>query len=168
MHPRSILDDRLLASSLTWSEMEEMLLLMSEPPRRDFKSFRGLLDVDQLDDEVFRAMFRYRKEEFPLLLSGLRIPDKVTSAHGVAVTGDEALCIALRRLAYPNRWIDLEVLFGRGASILSSIATQVYRHIDKTFGILLSDLNAHKWLDVAELERMSRVRISYHCHKSNV
>lgn len=53
-------------------------------------------------------------------------------------------------------WIDLEVLFGRGSSVLSSIAAKVYRHIDSTFGILLSDLNVHRWLDVAELERMSR------------
>ncbi|CAN8030107.1 unnamed protein product [Ixodes persulcatus] len=121
--------------------MENMLLLMSEPPRRDFKSYRGLLDLDQLDDEVFRAMFRFQRDQFPEHLSGLRIPDKITSAQGITVAGEEALCIALRRLAYPNRWIDLEVLFGRGSSVLSSIAAKVYQHIDNTFGILLSDLN---------------------------
>ncbi|CAN7990117.1 unnamed protein product [Ixodes hexagonus] len=156
MHPRSILEDPLLASSMTCNEMEDMLLLMSEPPRRTFKSNRGLLDVNQLDDDVFRAMFRFRREEFPELLSGLRILDKVTSAQGIVVTGEEALCIALRRLAYPNRWIDLEIFLGHGSSVLSSIATKVYRHIDETFAILLSDLNVHRWLDLAELEHMSR------------
>ncbi|KAG0443882.1 hypothetical protein HPB47_014423 [Ixodes persulcatus] len=125
--------------------MEEMFLLTSEPPRRD---------VHQPDDDVFRAMFRFRREQFSGLLSGLRIPDKITSAQGIAVTSDEALGIALRHLAYHSRRIDLEVLFGRCPSVLSSIAAKVYRHIDETSAILLSDPNAHRWLDVAELEHV--------------
>jgi nuclease HARBI1 len=35
--------------------------------------------------------------------------------------GTEALCIMLRRLAYPCRWADLEVLFGRSQAELSSL-----------------------------------------------
>ncbi|CAN7982950.1 unnamed protein product [Ixodes hexagonus] len=129
---------------------------MSEPPKRRFKSEHGLLDLDRLDDELFRSMFRFRKEHFEELVAGLRIPDSLTSAQGVVVAGEEALCIALRRLAYPNRWIDLEAVFGRSSSTLSSIATLVFRHIEATFGHLLADLNVHRWLDLDELEIMSQ------------
>ncbi|KAM7304107.1 uncharacterized protein ISCGN_014007 [Ixodes scapularis] len=128
----------------------------SEPPKRRFKSKRGFLDVDRLDDHIFRSLFRFHKEDIGELLSFLRIPDKVTSAQGVVVAGEEALCITLRRLAYPNRWVDLEMLFGRSSSTLSSLATKVLRHIDTTFSHLLQDLNVHSWLDLAELERMSQ------------
>ncbi|KAM7291994.1 uncharacterized protein ISCGN_025280 [Ixodes scapularis] len=152
----SVLEDQLLLSTLSWREIEDVYLMFSEPPKRRFKSERGFLDVDSLDDHIFRSLFRFHKEDIGELLSCLRIPDKVTSAQGVVVAGEEALCITLRRLAYPNRWVDLEMLFGRSSSTLSSIATKVLRHIDTTFSHLLQDLNVHSWLDLAELERMSQ------------
>ncbi|KAM7292011.1 uncharacterized protein ISCGN_025290 [Ixodes scapularis] len=61
------------------------------------------------------------------------------------------------RSTHPNRFVDLEMTFGRSSSTLSSLVTNVLWHIDTTFGHLLQDLNIHKWLDLAELERMSQI-----------
>ncbi|EEC15542.1 hypothetical protein IscW_ISCW010511, partial [Ixodes scapularis] len=87
-----------------------------EPPNRRFKSERGLLNVDRLDDEMFRSMFRFRKEHIGELQRALLMPETITSAQGVQMDGEEALYVTLRRLAYPNRWIDLEGVFGRHSS----------------------------------------------------
>ncbi|KAL3203672.1 hypothetical protein MRX96_041788 [Rhipicephalus microplus] len=62
---------------------------------------------------------------------------------------------AFRRLAYPNRWWDLEPLFGRHSSALSNIVSQLFGHIDSTFGHLLADVNNHSWLSLNDLEEYS-------------
>ncbi|KAL1483721.1 hypothetical protein MTO96_032995 [Rhipicephalus appendiculatus] len=83
------------------------------------------------------------------LTEGLRIPQVVRSAQGVAVSGEEALLMTLRRLPYPNRWYDIEPLFGRASYTMSSIVSEVMAHIDRAFGHLLDDLTtrhmAYTW-----------------------
>ncbi|KAH7980298.1 hypothetical protein HPB49_014491 [Dermacentor silvarum] len=64
--------------------------------------------------------------------------------------------MGLRRLAYPNRWWDLEPLFGHHASAMSSIVGMLFSHIDSTFGHLLDDLNNHSWLRLSDLEEFSK------------
>ncbi|CAN7948011.1 unnamed protein product [Ixodes hexagonus] len=109
-----------------------------------------------MQDETFRRQFRFHKEDLAALQSGLQIPATVTTAQGVAVPGDEALCIVLRRLAYPNRLFDLEGVFGRHSSTLSSISNIIMGHINERFGHLLSNMNNHSWLTIAKLEMCSQ------------
>ncbi|CAN8015203.1 unnamed protein product [Ixodes persulcatus] len=156
MNRRGIFSDPLVLSVLSWREIEDAYLLLEEPPTRRFKSERGLLNVERLDDEMFRSMFRFRKEHIGELQRALLMPETITSAQGVKMDGEEALFVTLRRLAYPNRWVDLEGVFGRHSSVLSSVTSRVMLHINNTFGHLLDDLNIHRWLDVAKLEHMSR------------
>ncbi|XP_077498716.1 uncharacterized protein LOC144109800 [Amblyomma americanum] len=80
----------------------------------------------------------------------------VVTLQKVSVPGDEALCITLRRLAYPNRLRDLEDLFGRHSSALSSLTNEVLRHVDECFFHLLDDFNNHKWLNLNTLEKFSQ------------
>ncbi|KAG0443424.1 hypothetical protein HPB47_014936 [Ixodes persulcatus] len=108
-------------------------------------------------------MFRFRKEHIGELQRALLMPETITSAQGVKMDGEEALFVTLRRLAYPNRWVDLEGVFGRHSSVLSSVTSRVMLHINNTFGHLLDDLNIHRWLDVAKLEHMSRKALLLHC-----
>lgn len=119
---------------------------------------RGWLNVSEMDEEVFREQFRFAKRGFDTLLSLIDLPACLRSAQGVVVNSDEALCIALRRLAYPNRLCDLENIFGRRSSTLSSVSTIVLKHIDLKFGHLLDDINNHRWLNLDSLEIFSRVR----------
>ncbi|KAG0428674.1 hypothetical protein HPB47_024352 [Ixodes persulcatus] len=159
MNRCGIFSDPLVLSVLSWREIEDAYLLLEEPPSRRFQSERGLLHVDRLDDEMFRSMFRFRKEHIGELQRALLMPETITSAQSVKMDGEEALYVTLRRLAYPNRWVDLEGVFGRHASVLSSVTSRVMLHINNTFGHLLDDLNIHRWLDVAKLEHMSWCRV---------
>ncbi|CAN7991588.1 unnamed protein product [Ixodes pacificus] len=79
------------------------------------------------------------------------MPEFVTSSQDVIVPGREALCLTLRRLAYPNRWCDLEPVFGRHASVMSSVTSQVLQNISQTFGHLLTNCNNHEWLTPARM-----------------
>ncbi|KAH8039843.1 hypothetical protein HPB51_009099 [Rhipicephalus microplus] len=137
---QSILQDPLLLTRLKWSEIVDVLCLeVLGETRRDPISMRGLLDIDAIDSGVFRTYFRLEKDDVPRLQRALCIPDKVTTPQRVSVPGDEALCITLRRLAYPNRLRDLEHLFARHSSTISSLTNEVFRHIEDNFFHLLDD-----------------------------
>ncbi|XP_065311757.1 uncharacterized protein [Dermacentor albipictus] len=116
-----------------------------------YRSQRGLLDIDNIEPSLFRQQFRFQKEDFNNLFSALKLPETVKSAQNVTVPGREALCITLRRLAYPNRWCDLETIFGRHSSVMSSVASEVIFYIVSEFSHLLEDCNNHDWLCPATL-----------------
>ncbi|CAN7989998.1 unnamed protein product [Ixodes pacificus] len=113
MKRRSVLKNKLLLAKLSWREIEDLICLNNAKKRRNFRSKRGLLDIANMNEESFKRQFRFEKTNLAALQSALRIPASVTSLQGVVVPGDEALCILLRRLAYPNRLFDLEGIFGR-------------------------------------------------------
>lgn len=106
---------------------------------------------------MFKQQFRFVKGDFDDLARGLLMPEFVTSSQDVVVPGRETLCLTLRRLAYPNRWCDLEPIFGRHASVMSSVTSQVLEHISQTFGHLLTNLNNHEWLTPARMVEFASV-----------
>ncbi|KAG0437591.1 hypothetical protein HPB47_017373 [Ixodes persulcatus] len=105
--------------------------------------------------QTFRRQFRFEKRDFPVLVKALQLPEYVTSAQGVRVSAREALCMCLRRLAYPNRLRDLQEYFGRHYSVISSVSNKVMLHIETKFGFLLNDMTCHRWLTPAHLRGMS-------------
>ncbi|XP_075560183.1 uncharacterized protein LOC142592556 [Dermacentor variabilis] len=150
-----VLSEQLLYLDLSWSDLEDIFLGHGQRTPRQYKSVNGLFNIEELQEDAFRRMFKFHKEHVKELSTSLLIPDTVTSVQGVCVSGEEALLITLRRLAYPNRWWDLEPLFGRHYSTLSSIVSKVLTHIEDNFGHLL-DLTNNKWLNLAELGRFSQ------------
>ncbi|KAH7955283.1 hypothetical protein HPB52_000087 [Rhipicephalus sanguineus] len=78
------------------------------------------------------------------------------SAQRVRVSDREALCMTLRRLAYPNRLSDLETIFNRHSSVISSEVSKVMSHIEYYFGHLLADLTVHSWMNLQNLELFSQ------------
>lgn len=79
----------------------------------------------------------------------------VVSGQKVTVPGRDALCLALCHLAYPNRWCDLQNIFGLHYSVMSSVTSKVLKHIVGTFGHLLNDCNNHTWLSPSALAYVS-------------
>ncbi|KAH7971013.1 hypothetical protein HPB49_017899 [Dermacentor silvarum] len=156
--PRSVLGDPRLLSMLSWTEMDDLLMTETERQylsgslddvedlmRRNRESelllyrWRNeLLDTTRTEAGLFRQQFRFEKVDFDELLSAPLLPESVRSAQNMNVSGREALCITLRRLAYPNRWYDLEPIFGRHSSVISSVASKVIRHITGVFGHLMT------------------------------
>ncbi|KAH7941756.1 hypothetical protein HPB49_017034 [Dermacentor silvarum] len=111
--PRSsILQDRYYLSFLGWRDIEARMLREPERQRRLYVSSRGgLLNIEAIPDRVFRRQFRFEKADF-LLLVALELPQYL-SAEGVRISSYEALCMCLRRQAYPNRLCDLQEYFAR-------------------------------------------------------
>ncbi|KAH7943470.1 hypothetical protein HPB52_008776 [Rhipicephalus sanguineus] len=152
----SILWDPYCLAYLSWEDIEALMLREKEPPRRRVYASRGgLLNLDSMSSHCFRRQFRFEKADFPVLVRALKMPRYITSAQGVRVTATEALCICLRRLAYPNRLCDLQEYFGRHYSVVSSVSNKVLYHIEKNFGCLLSNMTIHPWLKHSDLEAMS-------------
>lgn len=151
--------DPLFLSQLKWSEIKDLVVLeVLGETRRDPLSSSGLLHVDAMDNGMFRTCFRFEKEDILKVRVVLRIPETVLTAQRVPIPGDEALCITLRWLAYPNRLKDLEDFFGRHSSTIPSLTIEVLRHIDEKFFPLLDNVNNHSWLTIDTLENFSKVR----------
>ena len=85
-------------------------------------------------------MFRFSKEDVPGLAEALRLPNKSTGYQGTTCDSIEGLCLHLRHLAYPCRYVDLIPLFGRAKQEISIISNlvfdaiySVHRHLLNTF-----------------------------------
>lgn len=59
--------------------------------------------LDQLDDSFCFTNFRFYKEDIRKMRILFEIPEEIILPTRIKVRGDEAFCILLRRLAYPNR-----------------------------------------------------------------
>jgi hypothetical protein len=64
------------------------------------------------------------------------------------------LCILLRRLSYPNRWIDVQKLFGRDIRDLSNIFNTMLNFIYYKYRHLVISLNQW-WLNEEYLQSYS-------------
>ncbi|KAG0427808.1 hypothetical protein HPB47_025170, partial [Ixodes persulcatus] len=134
-----------------------LLTRLSSEERRDYAALKSkILDGLRLSAAEYKRLFSGSTKGAKETWEQLSIPATVTSAQGVAVPGDEALCIVLRRLAYPNRLFVLEGVFGRHSSTLSCISNIIMGHINERFGHLLSNMNNHSWLTLAKLEMCSQ------------
>jgi hypothetical protein len=95
--------------------------------------------------------FRFWKDDIVRLSVLLGLPEQITVRNGCTCSGVDALCMVLRRFAYPNRLCELEQFFGRPLSSLSMI-------INHTVDLLYND-HQHRlrtldnpWFDPAQLQ----------------
>ncbi|XP_075553687.1 uncharacterized protein LOC142586292 [Dermacentor variabilis] len=105
--------------------------------------------------DVFHPVRRPR-DTLRRLQSALLVPDVISTPQIVLVPGDEALCITLRHLSYPNRLCELEQLFGRHYSVISSVTSYVLSHIEDKFVHLLKDVNNHTWVDLPTIDMFAQ------------
>ena len=124
---------------------EDVLLLLlaeselPEPVHYKYDRFRA----DTISDEEFRLYFRFKKKHIKELRQGLGLQDFYRSETNLTWTGDEGLCILLRRLTYPNRLCDLVPLFGRHQTELSVIINITLNEIHTR--------NRHRVMDVTQV-----------------
>ncbi|KAH7982879.1 hypothetical protein HPB52_007914 [Rhipicephalus sanguineus] len=109
-----------------------------------------------MNEQTFRRLFHFCKDDLPVLVEALKI-QTIGSSQGVTGSGEEALLMGLRRLAYPNRWWDFEHIFGFPSSALSNIVSQLFHYIGSTFGHVLMDVTNHSSLTLSDLEQFSEV-----------
>ncbi|KAH9375421.1 hypothetical protein HPB48_012099 [Haemaphysalis longicornis] len=121
---KSVLQEPRLIDALRWDEIQELFALEPYKQPRRCLSSRGLFSVDEVDPNVFKKLFRFRKSDIDVLANALEIPKTVIQHRS-------ALC-------------DLEGLFGCHSSVISCACILVYDHIVDKFGHLLADLTTHK------------------------
>ena len=85
----------------------------------------GSFDLNEMGDSKSLTEFRFHKNDVPILLEALQRPQSFTCHQGTICDEIEALCITLRRFAYPCRYSDLIPRFGRPVPELSMISNLV-------------------------------------------
>ena len=111
--------------------------------------------MEHLDDAEYWSEFRFLKNDIYRLKDALEIPDVLRTYNRLAVDGIEALCIFLKRFAYPSRYSDFIVRFGRAVPDYSIISSTVMDRIYNRFSYLLEDFNL-SFLTPIKLEEYCR------------
>lgn len=148
----------LLANDLDLIEDEELLLLydVNTSKNLDIPYWKyDKFDLDCLSDDECKSEFRFLKHDIYALLDVLNLPDKITCPNRFFVYSDEALCMLLRRFAYPCRYEDLVPRLGRPVPQLSMVVSEMTDLLHVQFGHLLSRLN-QPWLSPADLVEFSQ------------
>lgn len=74
-----------------------------------------------LENDECLSEFRFRKQDIRLLAEAMQVPDVITYYQRSVCSGLEALCIVLKRLAYPCRYADMILRFARPVPVLCMI-----------------------------------------------
>ena len=149
----------LLMHSENYLNDEEFLLLydINKSKNPDFPYWNYTnFDLDQLNEDECIANFRFKKNDILLLKHLMQIPNDVICYNRTKTDGLEALCIFLRRFAYPVRYGDMIPAFGRSVPELSMISNKILNHIHENFNRLLGGFN-HGWMTPESLEEYARV-----------
>jgi hypothetical protein len=133
---------------------EEFLLLYqqytslnAEYPYTSYPAF----DLELKDEVECKTEFRVEKNDIPGLADTLGIPEIVKCSQGTICGREEALCILLKRFAYPCRYSDLIPTFGRPVPELAMINYKMISLIFYIHGHRLTEWN-HQILHPEALE----------------
>ena len=101
---------------------------------REYESF----DLDAISEDDSYSEIRFLKNDIKRLGGALRLPNEIIcSFYSDCIDSVEALCILLKRLAYPNRYSDMISRFGRPVPQLSMVVNQIIDKIDSELDIYL-------------------------------
>lgn len=108
-------------------------------------------DLENITDDECWSEFRFYRRDIFKLQEVFHIADEIVTYNRLKVDGTEALCILLKRLAYPCGYFDMMPRFGRPIPQLSIISNYVMDSIFINFNHLLHTMN-QPWLSPANLE----------------
>ena len=92
-----------------------------------------------------KDMFRFELVDMRELLVALRFPDFIRTPSRFSAPAEEALCILLRRMAYPGKWTDLCWEAGCSASRLCEVFQAAVDHVYETFPWLIDSRSLECW-----------------------
>jgi hypothetical protein len=121
---KSVRDLLLIGFDKGLLDKEECLLLYeqysslnAEYPYTSYSAF----DLELKDEVECRTELRVENNDIPGLADTVRIPENVKCYQGTICGREEALCILLKRFAYPCRYFDLIPTFGSPVPELAMI-----------------------------------------------
>ena len=97
--------------------------------------------MDQLENDKCVAEFRFQKDDIYDLPGVLQIPDEIVRYNGTKASDIEALCIFLKRNAYPCIYLDLIQRFARPVTELCIINNIVLKFLYERWGHLFTTVN---------------------------
>ena len=98
-----------------------------------------------MTDEECLVEFRFSKNEIHDLVGKFRLPEVINCYNGWIVDALEALCVVLKRYAYPSSYTDLVPRFWRSVPLLCTVANQITDVLFNQFNHLLRDID-QPWL----------------------
>ena len=122
---------------------KEFLLLYDVNKSRDDYPYWSYdsFNLDNLDDSESWSEFRFLKNDIYRLKNVLQIPDRIKTYNRLSADGIEALCIFLKRFAYPCRYFDFVSKFGRPIPDYCIMSNDIMNTIYGRFMHLLDDFN---------------------------
>ena len=136
---------------------EEYLFFVNKPKKQNpvfpYWEYNAFALNNWSDDECWTD-FRFRKADLPRLKDCLLGDERVITENRLNVDGMEALCLTLRRLAFPCRFSDLVPLFGRSVPDLCYIFNKTLDMLYDRFGRLLTSFD-QEWLSKVNLKKYS-------------
>ena len=64
-------------------------------------------DLERMEHHEGEVEFRYNKREIYQLVEIFQLPEQTRCYNGTVLNSIEALCVCLKRFAYPCRYVDL-------------------------------------------------------------
>ena len=86
-------------------------------------------DLENIDEAQCKREFRFLRSHIYDLKNVLNIPEKIVTTQLLVSSGVDALCILLKRLAFPCRYTDMIPIFGRNETELCLIYNHMLDYI---------------------------------------
>ena len=102
---------------------------------------------DEISDDVVWKNSGFKKNDIPRLVTALQLPDEIQCGMNnyLRVSFIEALCVILKRLAFPFWYSDMMHGFARPVPQLSMICNETIHWLDSRCGFKLMGWN-QQWL----------------------
>ena len=85
---------------------DEELLVLYQQLDLPYSSYLPF-NLNVMEDDECLAEFQVKKRDIPALAEALRVPDWIRCYQRSKAEGTEALCMLLKRFAYPCRYSDM-------------------------------------------------------------
>ena len=136
------------------NNVEFALLYDESSSRLTFPYFKfERFDIDAWDESECRTELRFGKQDLDLLRRNLQIPDEIVCTQRSVCDGMEAMCILLKRLAYPCRYTNMVPCFGRNPTELCLIFNEVLDFIYTSHRHCLQNWDRNPFLQPDQLHR---------------
>ena len=113
-------------------------------------------DLENMSNDECKAEFRFLKNDIYTLHDVMRFPEEIVCSNGFKVPGLYALCVLLKRFAYPCRYLDIMPRFGLSIPQLSMISNKAMNIIYDDWGHLLRSFE-QEWLSPENLSNYANI-----------
>jgi len=122
---------------------------------------------EKFHPHIFRSLFRYEREDLPILIKSLEIPEEV-SFDGYNTTDIEAILLMLRRLSSCVRYSDVTMEFDRLPQFLSQIFNGMCKFIFEKIKDHIRRINHGFLMDRQKLEIWAKAFKEKGCPLENI